>query len=86
MMFYGAGSALRRYLIFGSSHLPRFPSVLLAISGVGFVTRTFAGILAPAHASPILLPSTEAGELLQPGPGVGARVPRNSRGFRPYAV
>jgi hypothetical protein len=55
MMFYGAGSVLIGYLIFRSGYLPRFLGVLLAISGVGFVTRTFLGILAPAYASPILL-------------------------------
>ena len=54
-MFYGAGSVLIGYLIFRSGYLPRFLGVLLAISGVGFVTRTFVGILAPAYASPILL-------------------------------
>lgn len=55
MMFYGAGSVLLGYLIFRSGCLPRLLGVLLAISGVGFVTRTFVGILAPAYASPILL-------------------------------
>jgi hypothetical protein len=55
MMFYGAGSVLLGYLIFRSGYLPRVLGVLLAISGVGFVTRTFVGILAPAYASPILL-------------------------------
>ena len=55
MMFYGAGSVLLGYLIFRSSYLPRVLGVLLAISGVGFVTTTFVGILAPAYASPILL-------------------------------
>jgi hypothetical protein len=55
MMFYGAGSVLLGYLIFRSGYLPRILGVLLAISGVGFVIRTFVGILAPAYASPLLL-------------------------------
>lgn len=34
----------------------------MAISGVGFVSRTFVGILAPAYASPIfLMPAALAG-------------------------
>ena len=55
MMFFGAGYVLLGYLMFRSGYLPRFLGVLLAISGVGFVARTFVGVLAPAYASPILL-------------------------------
>jgi hypothetical protein len=62
MMFYGAGSVLLGYLIYRSGYLPRVLGVLLAISGVGFITRTFVGVLAPAYASPILLmPAALAG-------------------------
>jgi hypothetical protein len=43
MMFYGAGFLLLGYLIFRSGYLPRFLGVLLAITGVGFVTKTFVG-------------------------------------------
>ena len=55
MLFYGAGTLLFGYLMFRSGYLPRFLGVLLAISGAGFVTRTFLWVLAPAYASPILL-------------------------------
>lgn len=54
-MFYGVGSILLGYLIYRSGFLPRFIGVLLALSGVGFVTKTFTWVLAPSYSSPFLL-------------------------------
>jgi hypothetical protein len=55
MVFYGVASILLGYLIFQSGYLPKFLGVLLALGGVGFVTRNFALVVAPAYASDILL-------------------------------
>jgi hypothetical protein len=54
-MFYGVASVVLGHLIFRSGYLPKVLGVLLAISGLGFVTRTFTLVLAPAYASPVLL-------------------------------
>lgn len=60
-MFYGAGSVVLGYLILRSGFLPGILGVLVAISGVGFVTRAFVEVLAPAYASPLfLLPAAPA--------------------------
>ena len=61
MVFYGIAALLRGYLVFRSGYLPRFLGVLLAFAGLGFVTRNFALVLAPASASSFfLLPMTLA--------------------------
>ena len=53
-MFYGVASVFLGYLIFRSSFLPKVLGVLLALSGLGFVTSTFVSVLAPAYATPLL--------------------------------
>src|SRR5437016_1412976 len=63
MVFYGVASMIRGYLIFRSGYLPRFLGVLLALAGLGFVTRNFALILAPAYASDVLLLPLSIGAL-----------------------
>ncbi|HLL75098.1 MAG TPA: DUF4386 domain-containing protein [Pyrinomonadaceae bacterium] len=55
MVFYGVASVLRGYLIFRSGFLPRFLGVLLMLAGLGFITKNFALVLAPAYASDVLL-------------------------------
>jgi hypothetical protein len=61
-VFYGIGSIVIGYLIFRSAYLPRVLGLLLALSGLGFVTRSFLLILAPAYASSVLLvPTAVAG-------------------------
>jgi len=61
MVFYGVPSILLGYLIFQSGYLPKVLGVLLALGGLGFVTRNFALVLAPAYASSFfLLPMTLA--------------------------
>lgn len=61
-VFYGIGSILLGYLIFRSDYLPKFLGILLALSGLGFVTRTLLLVLAPAYASSaFLLPTVLAG-------------------------
>ena len=55
MVFYGVGWVIRGYLIFRSDYLPKALGALLALAGLGFITRNFALVLAPAFASAILL-------------------------------
>lgn len=54
-VFYGFASLLRGYLIFRSGYLPKPLGVLLALAGLGFISKNFALVLAPAYASDILL-------------------------------
>jgi hypothetical protein len=54
-LFYGVASVVIGYLIFESGYLPRVLGVLLALSGFGFVFRSFALVLAPAYASTAVL-------------------------------
>lgn len=55
MVFYGVGWVIRGYLIFRSDYLPKALGALLALAGLGFITRNFALVLAPAFASAVLL-------------------------------
>jgi hypothetical protein len=54
-MFYGVGSILIGHLIYRSDFLPKFIGILVALSGLGFVARTFTWALAPSYSSPLLL-------------------------------
>lgn len=54
-MFYGVGSVLLGYLMYRSRFLPKFIGVLLALSGVGFVAKTFTWAIAPSYSSSLLL-------------------------------
>lgn len=55
MAFYGVAAVIRGYLIYRSGYLPKALGVLLALAGVGFITRNFALVLTPAYASSVLL-------------------------------
>ena len=55
MVFYGTASILLGALIFRSGYLPKLLGGLLAVGGMGFVTKSFALVLAPAYASDFLL-------------------------------
>lgn len=55
MVFYGVASILRGYLIVRSGYLPKLLGVLLATGGVGFVTKNFTLVLAPAYSSSYFL-------------------------------
>ncbi|HEV8337198.1 MAG TPA: DUF4386 domain-containing protein [Candidatus Polarisedimenticolia bacterium] len=54
-MFYGVGTILVGYLMVRSGFLPRFIGILLALTGIGFVAKTFTWVLAPPYSSPLLL-------------------------------
>ncbi|HVE71796.1 MAG TPA: DUF4386 domain-containing protein [Thermoanaerobaculia bacterium] len=55
MVFYGTAMLIRASLIIRSRYLPAFLGVLLGIGGIGFITRSFLVVLAPAYASNLLL-------------------------------
>jgi hypothetical protein len=54
-VYYGLAWIVRGTLISQSSYLPKFLGVLMIIGGLGFITRNFVLILAPAYASGALL-------------------------------
>ena len=65
MLFHGIASILFGYLMFKSGYLPRVLGILLALGGVGFVSRNFVLLLSPEHASNLfLLPAVLAGVLM----------------------
>lgn len=55
MVFYGIATLIRGALIFRSGYLPRALGALLAMAGLGFITRAFLVVLAPRFASPLFL-------------------------------
>lgn len=55
MVFYGVASLIRGCLIFRSGYLPKFLGVLLALAGLGFVTRNFLLVLVPRYGSDLFL-------------------------------
>lgn len=57
-VFYGVRTSLFGYLMYRSGYLPKALGALLALSGLGFVIRSFALVLAPTFPSAILLVPT----------------------------
>jgi hypothetical protein len=55
MVFYGVASLLRGYLILRSGYLPKLLGALLALGGIGFITKSFTFVLAPAYSSDFFL-------------------------------
>ena len=64
MVFYGVASIVLGYLMYRSGYLPKPLGALLVLGGIGFVTRNFVLVLAPAHASSALLLPTIIAMLL----------------------
>jgi hypothetical protein len=61
--FYGAGLVVVGYLIVRSGFLPWVLGALLGVGGLGFMFKTFAFMMAPRLASPILLAPVAVGGL-----------------------
>lgn len=53
--FYGVANIVFGWLIYRSGYIPRAFGVAMIFTGVAFAVRTFLVILAPAHASGLLL-------------------------------
>ena len=53
--FYGLATNIRGLLVYRSGYLPRALGVLFMIGGAGFVVNNLLAVLAPAHATPLLL-------------------------------
>jgi hypothetical protein len=54
LTFFGCFLVLLGYLIYSSGYLPRSVGVLLVLGGLGYLTNSFAQILAPALAASLL--------------------------------
>ncbi|MCU0633718.1 MAG: DUF4386 domain-containing protein [Gemmatimonadaceae bacterium] len=59
--FYGAANICFGWLVYRSTYLPRVFGVGLAFTGVAFVAHTVLLVLAPAHASGLLLATAAVG-------------------------
>src|SRR5688500_18643807 len=55
MAFYGIATGIRGFLIYRSGFLPRALGVLMMLAGLGFITRNFVLVLAPAYLSNVFL-------------------------------
>jgi hypothetical protein len=55
MSFYGIAVALRGYLIYRSSFLPKIIGALLMLAGFGFIAKNFTLVLAPAYSSDLFI-------------------------------
>jgi hypothetical protein len=55
MAFYGIATGLRGYLIYRSGYLPQALGILMMLAGLGFITRNFVLVLAPAYVSNVVL-------------------------------
>jgi hypothetical protein len=63
-VFYGIASVIFGYLMFRSGYFPRVLGALLAIGGLGFLTRNILLLLTPTNASSLLLVPTVLAALL----------------------
>jgi hypothetical protein len=55
MAIGGTGAMVLGYLIARSRYLPKALGILLALGGAGLISTSFATVLVPAYASPVLL-------------------------------
>lgn len=55
MCLYGIAVALRGYLIYRSTFLPRIIGVLVMIAGLGFIAKNFTLVLTPAYSSDLFV-------------------------------
>jgi hypothetical protein len=55
MAFYGIATGIRGFLIYRSGFLPRVLGILMMLAGLGFITRNFVLVLAPAYLSNVFL-------------------------------
>lgn len=55
MVFYGIATALRGYLVYRSSYLPRMLGLLLVLGGLGFIVKNFVIVLMPQYDTELLL-------------------------------
>lgn len=55
MAFYGIATAIRGYLVYRSTYLPKSLGVLLMLAGLGFIAKNFAAVLAPRFPSDLFL-------------------------------
>ena len=63
-VFYGTASIILGYLMVRSGYFPRVLGAMLALGGLGFVTRNVLLLLTPASASSLLLAPTVLAVLL----------------------
>lgn len=63
-MHFGAAAVVLGYLMLRSGYLPKIIGALFVIGGLGFVIETFATVLAPTFASPLLVVPILIGGLL----------------------
>ena len=54
LIFFGCFLVLLGYLVYSSGYLPRSIGVLLVVGGLGYLTNSFAQVLAPALAASLL--------------------------------
>lgn len=55
LALYGIATAIRGYLIYRSTYLPKFLGILVILAGLAFIAKNFAALLAPAFPSDLFM-------------------------------